>query len=328
MNDIRICYDIIGDIHGRFDKLESLLGCLGYRRDGAGFSAPPSRKAVFLGDLIDTKPGHPVAGGVRATLQAVKSLCDRGDARCVMGNHEWNAICFHSMGPEGSWLREHSDKNVSMHRGTLDDFPDHSDPGSEWRQTWMPWLMRLPLYLDLGGIRAVHACWHPEMIARIRDLDLGDPDLFLACSRSHTSQREAVEILLKGIEVPLPPNRSFVDHGGNPRSHFRARWWEAATQQSCCRDLVFPFDDQIQDWPLPDGAKSILQPYPEGACPVFFGHYLKPAGSPLEPERHNVACLDHSAAIDGPFLAYCWQGEGTLGPCHYVTHCGKIEAPR
>jgi hypothetical protein len=57
---------------------------------------------------------------------------------------------------------------------------------------------------------------------------------------------------------------------------------------------------------------------PLDAPPVFFGHYLKPGKSPLSPERHNVACLDHAAAKDGPLLAYRWKGESEIKPQHYV----------
>lgn len=61
-------------------------------------------------------------------------------------------------------------------------------------------------------------------------------------------------------------------------------------------------------------------PYPANAPPVFFGHYFKPADAALHPERPNVACLDHSAAKDGPLVAYRWNGEAAINPNHYLTH--------
>ena len=146
MNDL-IHYDIIADIHGRFDKLTSLMARLGYVKNGDCFIPPAGHKALFLGDLIDTKPGHALPGGVRATLRTVKAMCDRGDALCLMGNHELNAIYFHSKGPDGKWLRIRGSKNIAMHQGTLDDFADYDDPESEWHQVWMPWMKRLPFFL-------------------------------------------------------------------------------------------------------------------------------------------------------------------------------------
>lgn len=53
---------------------------------------------------------------------------------------------------------------------------------------------------------------------------------------------------------------------------------------------------------------------------MFFGHYFKPADSRLHPESDNVACLNHSAAKDGPLVAYRWKGEAKIKPEHYVTH--------
>jgi hypothetical protein len=67
-------------------------------------------------------------------------------------------------------------------------------------------------------------------------------------------------------------------------------------------------------------ALPLFQPYDAEAPPVFFGHYFKPAYSPLHPERHNVACLDHSAAKDGPLVGYRWKGEPSIKPEHYLTH--------
>lgn len=55
-------YDIIGDIHGLFDKISAPMEQMAYARDGDGFVPPAGHKALFLGDLIDPKPatGWPV----------------------------------------------------------------------------------------------------------------------------------------------------------------------------------------------------------------------------------------------------------------------------
>lgn len=312
-------YDIIADIHGRFDKLAALMERMGYTRSGDGYIPPAGHKALFLGDLIDPKPGHFLDGGVRATLRAVKAMCDRGVALCLMGNHELNAIYFHSLGSDGEYLRIRGSKNIAMHQGTLDDFPGYDDPQSEWHQVWMPWMKSLPFYLDLGGFRAVHATWHPGIIARIGKQHFDDEVFFLACSSEKTPEGRALEILLKGIEVPLPSPHTFDDHTGAVRKHFRARWWQAVTHEDLCCDLVFPPSQQILDWPVAPEALSMFQPYEAEAPPVFFGHYFKPAHSPLQPEKHNVACLDHASAIGGPLVAYRWKGESQIKPEHYIT---------
>jgi hypothetical protein len=319
MNDL-IHYDIIADIHGRFDKLAALMERMGYENDGLGFIPPAGHRALFLGDLIDPKPGHPCPGGVSDTLRAVKAMCDRGDALCLMGNHELNAIYFHSKGPDGKWLRIRGSKNIAMHQGTLDDFADYKDPESEWMQVWIPWMKRLPFFLELGGFRAVHATWHPEMIDRIAGRNLECPKFFLAASNKHTEEGEALETLLKGVEVELPVGVGFTDHTGASRRNIRARWWELPDSGIGYDGLVFPSNPAIPSAPVRAEAFAQIPGYALDAPPVFFGHYFKPADSPVHPERHNVACLDHSAAKDGPLVAYRFKGGAAIDPAYYVLH--------
>jgi hypothetical protein len=311
-------YDIIGDVHGRFDKLTLLMGRLGYREDDDGFIPPAEHRALFLGDLIDPKPGHVVPGGVRATLCAVKTMCDRGDALCLMGNHELNAIYFHTKDPNGNWLRVRGSKNIAMHQGTLDDFPDHDDPASEWHQVWMPWMKSLSFHFDFGCFRAVHATWHEGMIGRVAGRDLACPEFFLAASNKHTEEGEALEVLLKGVEVELPDGIRFTDHTGASRGNIRARWWELPDSDISYDRLVFPHNPAIPASPVKAESFTQIPGYPIDAPPVFFGHYLKPGKSPLAPERRNVACLDHAAAKDGPLVAYRWKGEAEINTAHYV----------
>ncbi len=317
---VAVRYDIVGDVHGRFDKLEALMTHLGYKRKGKGFVPPDGRRALFLGDLIDPKPGHTLPGGVRATLRAVKSMCDREHAVCVMGNHELYAILYHSLGSKGKPLRPHGRKNIATHKGTLDDFPDYQNPDGEWLSEWIPWFKRLPLYLDLGRIRAVHATWHPESIALLNGWSLANRKFFALVSNKRSPERSAVETLLKGIPVELPKGATPVRRAAAARRAIRARWWELP----CCGTSAcahrYPPDALSLNDPLSEATFAQIPGYPHDAPPVFFGHYPKPAHAPLSPERHNVACLDHRAAKNGPLVAYRWAGEKRINPRHYVSH--------
>ena len=88
-------FDFIPDIHGQSVKLCALLERLGWRRTPAGWvNDAPTREIVFLGDFIDRGPDN---AGV---IAAVRSLIDSGKARAVMGNHELNAIHYHSVDPK------------------------------------------------------------------------------------------------------------------------------------------------------------------------------------------------------------------------------------
>jgi protein phosphatase len=86
-------FDIIGDVHGCADELESLLTSLGYRiiipfagdmafRCGPTYAHPDGRKAVFVGDLVDRGPR------VVDTLRIVAAMMAHGSGLCVMGNHD------------------------------------------------------------------------------------------------------------------------------------------------------------------------------------------------------------------------------------------------
>ena len=80
-------FDVIGDVHGCRAELEQLLERLGYAidRDGAGLpvtASHPTRRAVFLGDLVDRGPDTP------GVLRLVMGMVAAGTALCVPGNHE------------------------------------------------------------------------------------------------------------------------------------------------------------------------------------------------------------------------------------------------
>jgi polynucleotide kinase-phosphatase len=85
-------FDIIGDVHGCFDELTELLEELGYIRievtsnehplDGLVYAHPESRKAVFLGDIVDRGPR------ILDCLKLVYGMVQSGNALCVPGNHD------------------------------------------------------------------------------------------------------------------------------------------------------------------------------------------------------------------------------------------------
>jgi protein phosphatase len=77
-------FDIVGDVHGCLAELETLLARLGYAPPSEAEPAwsHPSRRAVFLGDLVDRGPAS------IACLELAKAMVERGHALMVPGNHE------------------------------------------------------------------------------------------------------------------------------------------------------------------------------------------------------------------------------------------------
>jgi hypothetical protein len=291
--------DFIGDIHGHFDKLVALLDRLGYGCSGRTFRHPDGRKVVFLGDYIDRGPK------IRETLHLVRGMVDAGDAVAIMGNHEWNAICYATPDGNGGYLRPHVEKHDRQHRATLEQFAAHKD---EW-DGWIEWMKRLPLYLDLGNARAVHACWDIERLPALADRNLTDAGFFAACGKRGTPEYKAIEQILKGPELHLPEGVSFDDKEGIARASIRARWWNLAEGMDM-GEVVLPEPMKVLNHPLRLRHINRLPNYLPDAPPVFFGHYWLPAHLPRKPVAPNLVCLDYSGAFNGnPLTAYRWDGE-------------------
>ena len=94
-------HDIIGDIHGYADELKLLLAKLGYHKNGQSYRHP-TRTAIFVGDFIDRGPR------IREALDIVRPMVESGAAQAVMGNHEYNAVCYHTPDGRGGSLRTRS----------------------------------------------------------------------------------------------------------------------------------------------------------------------------------------------------------------------------
>ena len=302
-------YDIIGDIHGHSHSLEALLAELGYQKEGNVYRHP-ARKVIFLGDFIDR-------GKLQCeVIDIVRPMIESGAALSVMGNHEFNAIAYYTPDREtGGYLRAHSEKNFKQHKVFLGAYEDSPE---EYKDT-INWFKTLPLWLDLGDLRIIHACWDQHDIEKIlnyqpRDHYLSDDLLMMSC-RKGTWQYTAIETILKGKEIGLKSGASFKDKDGNVRHNIRVRWWD---QQATTYKEIFLGPDSARTH-IPDDeiAGDHLVEYSDEAPPVFLGHYWM-EGDP-EPLTPNIACLDYSVAKPGgKLVAYRWDGEQTLGRDKFI----------
>jgi hypothetical protein len=301
-------YDLIGDIHGQAERFFALLKKMDYvQKDGIWQHA--TRRVVFLGDFIDRGAAQ------IEVLTAVRAMTDAGAAFSVMGNHELNAIGWHTPDPSGDgFLRPRNDKNRHQHVAFLaavgEDSPVH--------RQWIEWFKTLPLWLELDGIRVVHACWDeaamqtlaPCLSAKHTVLENTWSHLFLYGS----PEFRASELLLKGEELDLPDGFSFQDKDGYTRQKTRVKWWLSGSVN--WRELAME-ETTAQLLPaLP--VVHAVSGYPTDAPPVFVGHYWR-TGTP-ELFAPNIACVDYSApAPTGKLVAYRWQGEARLRVEHFVT---------
>lgn len=290
-------YDFIPDTHGQRELLVDLLARLGYRRSAAGWRRPGGgRRVVFLGDYVDRGPDSP------GVIHLVRDMVEADAALAIAGNHEVNMIRFHARkigAPEP--MREHSPKNIAQHAETLAAYE-----GRDAQLTQdLRWLADLPFWLDLGDVRAVHAAWDDDAVARLSSAT-PKGQLGVEGHLRYGKQSEigaAIEVLTCGPEVDLPEPHAFTDKGGHRRTRTRIIWWRAGA--ATWRDIALsvPNLSELPDEPAP--AHVSARQYPGDAAPVLFGHYWKTwDGGPGQLEAANAFCLDYSAAVDGPLVCY------------------------
>jgi len=306
-------YDIIGDIHGYASALKRLLLTLGYQELN-GIWQHHERKVIFLGDFVDRGPEQV------ETVQIARRMVETGYALAVMGNHEFNAVAWATAHPTQAdeFLRSHSQKNRAQHQEFLAQIGECS---SEHQQT-IEWFKSLPLFLDLDGLRVIHACWHPQKIETLKPL-LDDnarlrSEAWQAVCDEVTDAFEAVETLLKGMEIPLPIGVHFKDKDGHSRTSTRTRWWDQG-EQLTYRDLAIvppSIIEQIPHEPVP----AHLQAGYDGCKPLFIGHYWMSGTPTLMTDQ--IACLDYSIASNNinqaKLCAYRWSGEPILSEKNLV----------
>jgi hypothetical protein len=95
--------------------------------------------------------------------------------------------------------------------------------------------MTLPLWLDLPGIRVVHACWHQPFMDWLKPhltvFSQLRPEILEPATRKPVNEVEmndakpslskALEALTKGIEIRLPEGHSFLGRDSIERKRLR-----------------------------------------------------------------------------------------------------------
>ena len=148
--------DVIGDLHGCYDELCRLLDRLGHtdlcgRGPSIGEGTGP--RVIFVGDLTDRGDRNV------DTFNLVADLVERGDALCVLGNHDRRFM---------RWLRG---EDVAVAHGlgtTIGEFERLSRPEqSHFRERALHFYESIPsaVRFDKGQAVVVHAAWRSGMTA-------------------------------------------------------------------------------------------------------------------------------------------------------------------
>ncbi|MCP1659183.1 metallophosphoesterase [Neisseria perflava] len=143
--------DIIGDVHGEFAALQTLLSRLGYRDDGFH---PEGRRLVFVGDLCDRGPDSP------AVLSWVKQAQEKGYAYAVLGNHELNILAGDKKDGSGWFFDSRAQKDAAQ-------YAPWQRAAEADKADLLHWLAQQPLILERADVRMVHAAWLPHTFAAL-----------------------------------------------------------------------------------------------------------------------------------------------------------------
>jgi len=285
----------IPDIHGQAAKLDAALHDLGFRVSAGTWSHPEGHDIVFLGDFIDRGRENARVLGI------VRGLIESGIARAVLGNHELNAIHFHTPDPDtGLPLRSHRADRVRQHASFLEEFPIGAPETAEI----LAWMRGLPLFIEEEGFRAVHAAWDGPSIDALPGPVLSE-DEYVRAGRKGDPLKTATEMLLKGPEAALPDGYAFRDKDSNIRRKIRLRWWQGGGERWRDIAMSIPSGEESRLPPEPVPACIAGRRYPADARPIFFGHYW--LRGPVMRQAPNALCLDYSAGCDGPLVTYSFE---------------------
>ncbi len=147
-------FDIVGDVHGCFDELLTLLSNLGYKVESSGRDytvvPPDGRKAVFVGDLVDRGPCIP------QVLRLVMGMVSAGTGFCVPGNHDIKL------------LRKLRGKEVKVTHGLADSISQLENEPPEFKPEVAKFLDDLVSHyvFDDGKLIVAHAGMKEEMQGR------------------------------------------------------------------------------------------------------------------------------------------------------------------
>ena len=294
-------YDIIGDVHGYADQLKKLLLKMGYSLNNGVFSHP-ERKAVFVGDLINRGPK------IRETIFIVRKMVESGSAYAILGNHELYAILYHLKDVEGKYSKKRIQKYQLQINQTLSEFENNKDE----LKSHLKWFRTLPLFLDFGDIRVVHACWEDDNIKLIQETLNGSKISKTALREiavGETVFARSFWETVKGVDFQLARDLLVFDEKRQPHRSFRMKWWENP-QGRTFKDVSMESRFELPAYTIPHEIVHSRRPYSENNPIVFFGHYSLIDNSRIL--RDNICCVDSGVSRSGNLLAYRWNGEKKL----------------
>jgi len=224
-----------------------------------------------------------------------------------MGNHEANAVAWNLGDANGHPLRPHTPAHRKQHAAHLSDAA--RDPWSYHRH--IAFYASLPVFLDFGDFRCIHAYWDKPVIGLLSDQL--DPDRVLTDAQwpeAYTAGHPlsaALQLSLNGPRVKLPKPLRYRGSDGTIRKTAALHWWlQADTDVSKAVVLSAPVKARkpLRGTPLRAHAGYTSD------IPVFFGHYhLKTAPRVT---AQNAVCTDFGAGSNRRLAAFRYSGQSRL----------------
>lgn len=279
--------DIVGDVHGEYAALMSLLQRLGYDTRGRH---PAGRQLVFVGDLCDRGPDSP------AVISLVRRVVETGLGQAVIGNHELNLLRGERRDGNDWFWGEGSEHDRK--------FGACATVNRQQRAEFAGFLATLPLVLEREDLRVVHAAWHVPAVEylrtaplhttlaaqfdhweRVSDAAISDP----ALRRQVANELEHYGAFLhdSAFEMPMLQGCARSDalwQMGNPLRALTSGI-ECVAQQPFFSGGKWRFVDRVRWW----------EEYTD-AVPVIFGHYWRRTqGSTIKAGPDQFGPIDDTA---------------------------------
>lgn len=300
-------YDIIGDVHGHADQLRNLLLKMDYK-PVEDYYSHPTRKAVFVGDFINRGPK------IRETINLIRKMVERDAAYAILGNHELYAVLYYLRDIEGKYYKKRIPKYQLQINQTLAEFVSCK----EEFKSHLKWFRTLPMYLDFGKIRIVHAFWDDENIKLLQE-KITEPKLKKSVLReialNGTEFSSKFWETCKGVDFQLPKDLLIFDDEGRPHRSFRMKWWDTPEGKTF-KDISLESRFELPAYTIPKELVQYRKPYLAQDPIVFFGHYcLKQCCGII---TDNLCCVDACVTRTGKLLAYRWDGEEKLDNSNFI----------
>ncbi|MBT8196322.1 MAG: hypothetical protein HKO56_03755 [Bacteroidia bacterium] len=296
--------DFIGDIHGHHSLLEKLLIKLEYTKS-KGCYTHPVQKTIFVGDIINRGPK------VRESLELVFNMWKKGQARCILGNHEINFLAYQLHQKKPFLAAQQVQRIEKQLEHTLISFKNHKKE----LEFYTDWIKSWPSIIDEKGYRVVHACWIQKGIDFFKERESNSKinnDLLVKLMDVGTKEYGLLHSLYQGVDIP------YFKEGDNTKSTaVRIRWWDSMANKTY-RDMATKERQRIPEEKIP--AHFVSNSYQYNDKPLLFvGHFCLDELPHLVSDK--VCCLDFCVSKKGILTAYRYLAEKKLKAEHlYFVH--------